>query len=43
MKIDAAGIALHSKKGKMWVDNGEDHYLVMGATGSGKTVIVANQ
>ena len=25
----------------MWVDNGEDHYLVMGATGSGKTVIVA--
>lgn len=39
--IDAAGIALHSKKGKMWVDNGEDHYLVMGATGSGKSVIVA--
>lgn len=25
----------------MWVDNGEDHYLVMGATGSGKSVIVA--
>lgn len=40
-KISAAGIALHSKKGKMWVDDGEDHYLVMGATGSGKTVIVA--
>lgn len=40
-KIPAAGIALYSKKGKMWVDNGEDHYLVMGATGSGKTVIVA--
>ena len=39
--IPAAGIALHSKNGKMWVDNGEDHYLVMGATGSGKTVIVA--
>ena len=39
--IGAAGIALYSKKGKMWVDNGEDHYLVMGATGSGKTVIVA--
>ena len=39
--IPAAGIALYSKKGKMWVDNGEDHYLVMGATGSGKTVIVA--
>ena len=40
-EIPAAGIALYSKKGKMWVDNGEDHYLVMGATGSGKTVIVA--
>lgn len=40
-KIPAAGIALYSKNGKMWVDNGEDHYLVMGATGSGKTVIVA--
>lgn len=39
--IPAAGIPLYSKKGKMWVDNGEDHYLVMGATGSGKTVIVA--
>ena len=39
--LPAAGIALYSKKGKMWVDNGEDHYLVMGATGSGKTVIVA--
>ena len=39
--VPAAGIALYSKKGKMWVDNGEDHYLVMGATGSGKTVIVA--
>ena len=40
-QIPAAGIPLHSKKGQMWVDNGEDHYLVMGATGSGKTVIVA--
>ena len=40
-KIPAAGIALYSKKGKMWVDNGEDHYLVMGATGSGKTECVA--
>ena len=39
--LPAAGIALYSKKGKMWVDNGEEHYLVMGATGSGKTVIVA--
>lgn len=40
-EIPAAGIALYSKKGKMWVDNGEDHYLVMGATGSGKTECVA--
>ena len=40
-KTEAAGIPLYSKKGKMWVDNGEDHYLVMGATGSGKTAIVA--
>ena len=40
-KVPAAGIALYSKKGKMWVDNGEDHYLVMGATGSGKTECVA--
>lgn len=40
-KLLAAGIPLYSKKGKMWVDNGEDHWLVMGATGSGKTVIVA--
>lgn len=39
--LNAAGIPLYSKKGKMWVDNGEDHWLVMGATGSGKTVIVA--
>ena len=39
--LSAAGIPLYSKKGKMWVDNGEDHYLVMGSTGSGKTVIVA--
>ena len=40
-QIPAAGIALYSKKGKMWVDNGEDHYLIMGATGSGKTECVA--
>lgn len=40
-EIPGAGIALYSKKGKMWVDNGESHYVVMGATGSGKGVIVA--
>ena len=33
-----AGIPLISKNGKLWVDNGEFHNLVIGATGSGKTV-----
>lgn len=37
---DKAGIALISKKGKVWVDNGEYHSLVIGATGSGKTQCV---
>ena len=32
-----AGIPLISKNGKLWVDNGEFHNLVIGATGSGKT------
>ena len=32
-----AGIPLISKNGKLWVDNGEYHNLVIGATGSGKT------
>jgi len=32
-----AGIPLISKNGKLWVDNGEFHSLVIGATGSGKT------
>ena len=40
-KLDSAGIPLISDGRNMWVDAGEDHYLVMGATGSGKTVIVA--
>ncbi len=33
-----AGIPLISKNGKLWVDDGEYHTLVIGATGSGKTV-----
>lgn len=33
-----AGIPLISKNGKLWVDDGEYHNLVVGATGSGKTV-----
>lgn len=35
---DYAGIPLISKNGKLWVDDGESHNLVIGATGSGKTV-----
>ena len=33
----AAGVPLILKKEEMWVDNGEYHSLVIGATGSGKT------
>ena len=33
-----AGIPLISKNGELWVDDGEYHNLVIGATGSGKTV-----
>ena len=40
-KIDHAGIAIISDGKKMWVDDGEAHNLVVGATGSGKTQIVA--
>ena len=34
---DYAGIPLISKNGELWVDDGEFHNLVIGATGSGKT------
>ena len=37
---DAAGLAIMNNGKKMWVDNGEMHNLIMGATGSGKTQIV---
>ena len=37
-KSDYAGIPLISKNGELWVDDGEYHNLVIGATGSGKTV-----
>ena len=33
----AAGIPLIVKENEMWVDNGEYHSLIIGATGSGKT------
>jgi len=36
-KTKAGGIPLLMKQNKIWVDNGEYHNLVIGATGSGKT------
>lgn len=37
---DVAGVPLIIKKDEVWVDNGEYHNLVIGATGSGKTQTV---
>ena len=39
-KSDAAGIPLIIKDNEIWVDDGEYHSLVIGATGSGKTQTV---
>lgn len=39
--VEHAGIAIISDGKKLWVDDGEAHNLVVGATGSGKTVIVS--
>ena len=39
-KTNAAGVPLIIKQNEMWVDNGEYHTLVIGATGSGKTQTV---
>ena len=39
--IEHAGIPIISDGKKMWVDDGEAHNIVVGATGSGKTQIVA--
>jgi len=36
-ETNAAGIPLMMKNDQIWVDNGEYHNLVIGATGSGKT------
>ena len=36
-RAKAAGIPLIVKENEMWVDNGEYHSLIIGATGSGKT------
>ena len=38
--IEHAGIPIISDGKKMWVDDGEAHNLIIGATGSGKTQIV---
>ena len=37
LKSDFAGVPLISNGHELWVDNGEFHTLVIGATGSGKT------
>ena len=37
---DAAGLPVINNGKKIWVDNGEMHNVIMGATGSGKTQIV---
>ena len=39
-KTDAAGIPLINNGKDVWVDNGEYHSLVIGTTGSGKTVTI---
>ncbi len=39
---EAAGITLINNGKEMWVDNGENHTLVIGATGSGKTTAVVD-
>ena len=38
--IDHAGIVVINDGKRMWVDDGESHNLIIGATGSGKTQIV---
>lgn len=38
--IDYAGVPLINNSKGMWVDNGEYHNLVIGATGSGKSVLI---
>src|SRR5574344_1681474 len=39
---NAAGVALINNGKYMWVDNGESHTLVIGATGSGKTKCIVD-
>lgn len=37
---DAAGVPLYTEKGKIWLDDGESHSLIIGSTGSGKTYCI---
>ena len=39
-KTSGAGIAVINNGKRLWVDNGEAHNIIVGATGSGKTQIV---
>ncbi len=39
---DAGGVPLYSENGKIWVDDGESHSLIIGSTGSGKTYCMVN-
>ena len=39
-KSNGAGIAVINNGKRLWVDNGEAHNIIVGATGSGKTQIV---
>lgn len=39
-RLNAAGIPLMNNGREAWVDNGEHHSLILGATGSGKTQMV---
>ncbi len=41
-EYDAGGVPLYSENGKIWVDDGESHSLIIGSTGSGKTYCVVN-
>ncbi len=39
---EAAGVSVLNNGKEMWIDNGENHTLVIGATGSGKTTAVVD-
>ncbi len=41
-EFSAAGIPLYTENDKIWLDDGESHSLIIGATGSGKTSCLVN-